>query len=161
NGTLKITAQVVATSGGQAVVDTALGRVVIANQFDASRVQIGTILSLNIQQFTPETLALQDATIKDLFTEWPALKALQNSFTQSGMSDHMNKLTGLDSLFVSRLAGFFNAVKENNIDKWLSSELMRNLDPDSLSAIKAKMTGDFANMTRLYHDNANTGWHTV
>jgi len=161
NGTLKITAQVVATSGGQAVVDTALGRVVIANQFDANRVQIGTILSLNIQQFTPEEIALQDATIKDLFTEWPALKALQSAFTQAGASQNMNKLSGLDSLFILRLAGFFKAVKENNIDNWLSSELIRNLDPNILDAIKAKMTGDFANLTRLYHDNANTGWQTV
>ena len=161
DGSVKLTAQVVAVSGGQAVVDTALGRVVIDNQFDANRVQVGTVLSLAINKFVPEELPLQQSTIKDLFTEWPALKALSNAMAQAGLSEHMNKLAGLDSMFVSRLAGFFKAVKENNIDNWLSSDLMRDLDPDSLDAIKAKMTGDFANLTKLYHDNANTGWNTV
>ena len=161
DGTTKLTAQVVALSGGQAVVDTALGRVVIANQFDANRVQIGSVLNLNIQQFIPEEIALQQSTIKDLFSEWPALKALSNALAQAGQAEHMNKLAGLDSAFVSRLAGFFKAVKENNIDNWLSSDLLRDLDPDSADAIKAKLTGDFANLTKLYHDNASTGWNTV
>lgn len=161
DATIKLTGLVVALGGGQAVVDTALGRLVIANQFDSNRVQVGSVIDLSVAKFVAEELPLQQSTIKDLFNEWPALKALNNSLAQAGLSEHMNKLAGLDSAFVSRLAGFFRAVKDNNIDNWLSSDLIRDLDPDTLDAIKAKMTGDFANLTRLYHDNANSGWNTV
>lgn len=160
-GAVRLTAQIVALNGSQAVVETSLGRIVIPNSLDAASSKIGTVLTLNLQSIANEEIDLQQSTIKDLFNQWPALKAMQNSLSHGNAHEALNKLAGLDSLFASRMIGFIKAVKENNLDNWLSADLLRKLTPETADAIKAKMTGDFANFTRLYHDNAGSGWHTV
>jgi hypothetical protein len=160
-GKVSVSAQIVALNGGQAVVETALGRLVIPAQLDSASNKIGTILNLDIQKIATQAADLEQTAIKDLFTQWPALKALQNSLSQTVAHDALSKLAGLDSIFASRMAGFFKAVKENNLDNWLSIDLLRKLTPETADALKAKMTGDFANFTRLYSDNSNSGWHTV
>lgn len=161
DGTLKVSGQVVAINGNQAVVDTSIGRLVIPNHFDSSRLTVGSVLSLDISKISSQDLELEPTSIKDLFNQWPALKMLQNSLPEAAAKDGMNKLAGLDSLFASRVASFMKSVKNNNLDNWLSSDLMRQLTPETQDAMKAKLTGDFANFTRLYNDNQNSGWQTA
>ncbi len=156
-GATRLTAQVVGLNGSQALVETSLGRVVIPNQYGADRIAVGSVLTLDVQKISAQELDLAESSIRELLNQWPALKAL----AQSGGTDTLNKLAGLDGLFASRMAGFFKAVKENNLDNWLSKDLLRKLTPETQEAMKAKLTGDFANITRLYNDNSNSGWHTV
>ena len=163
DGSIKVSAQVLSSnSSGQLIVETALGKISLNTSLATQKLQPGSILNLQITNFGRVQADIEPAKqhpLQTLANDWPALRELATTLSNAGQNNTLNKLAGLDSIFAARMAGFFNSVKNQNINNWISSELMDVLDDATREQLIGKLRADFSNLGRLANDSGSN-WQT-
>lgn len=152
--------QVAASNPNYILLDTPLGRLSIPNLLSNEVAVDGAEVFFEIENFALNRVAPEvdaETDLRTLLNKWPNLRAAVAENSQL----NPNKIGGFEGVFSVRIAKFFNAVKNNDIENWLSGEIVKDLDYASAEAVKGKLAADFANISKLYAEVSNTGWQTI
>lgn len=151
---------------GELLVETRVGKVIVDAGQQGATIAKGTTLKLELTQIIAGkalmALPQEELPINQLAKDWPALKGLTQQASELGHINLTNKLAGIDSIFASRMAGFINAVRNDNLKDWLGANAYDDLESDTEgSALLGKLRGDFGTLRETFNQPNSNNWQTM
>ncbi len=162
SGNLQLNGMVIdAKPNGEVLVDSKLGKMLVQGNAQHRTLTRGAMLTLELTEFGKLPSADGNASssaLRNLTQSWPALRELMAYMHTHGSDNNPGKLMLTDSALAGRMAAFMDAVKKNDIGRWVGRSFIDSLGDELGTQILGKLRGDFSALRQMFAEPNQQGW---